>query len=290
MSVDTQIPSSLKTAQTEVALPERPGQASASESRAHHQALLGNGPWGFITEKDQVAEGEMRFRICILRLAVAIALLVAAAAQAPAADFYAYYTKLDYTQPATPEWLAGIPVNAANVLSGGRPDPADAVPQLPAPGPVRWGKYADLVVNVGEGRRLVFSRATGYLPYLQTAKGRSPFRPLVECREDPLCLCSFVRLVEDRPSRIVVHWRHVPDPASVVMTEVVHEYFVITPDGRVRREVRIGTERLDDFDDPANVTVQELFLSPEGLVERSLTRPLPARRCAAPASGRRPCG
>ncbi|MCK7482609.1 MAG: hypothetical protein M0C28_39950 [Candidatus Moduliflexus flocculans] len=229
-------------------------------------------------------------------MAAAIGLL-AFAAQAAAADFYAYYTRLDYTQPATPDWLAGIPVNAANVFSGGRPDPADAVPQPPAPGPVRWGKYADLVVNVGGAGRLVFSRATGYLPYLQTAKGRSPFRPLVECREDPLCLCSFVRLVEDLPSRIVVHWRHVPDPASVVMTEVVHEYFIITPDGRVRREVRTGTERLDDFNDPANVTVQELLLSPEGIVERSLTRAQalalarPGRcRRAAPRRRRRGAG
>ena len=60
-----------------------------------------------------------------LRLALAIALL-AAAVRAPASDFYAYYTKLDYTQPATPDWLGGIPVSAANVFSGGRPDPADA--------------------------------------------------------------------------------------------------------------------------------------------------------------------
>jgi len=83
------------------------------------------------------------------------------------------------------------------------------------------------------------------------------------------------------------------------MTEVVHEYFIITPDGRVRREVRTGTERLDDFNDPANVTVQELLLSSEGIVERSLTRarpsrsparPLPAHRSAAPTSERRPRG
>ena len=40
----------------------------------------------------------MRLRMWILRLAVAIALL-AAAVRAPASDFYAYYTKLDYTQP-----------------------------------------------------------------------------------------------------------------------------------------------------------------------------------------------
>ncbi|MCK7501738.1 MAG: hypothetical protein MZW92_75890 [Comamonadaceae bacterium] len=66
------------------------------------------------------------------------------------------------------------------------------------------------------------------------------------------------------------------------MTEVVHEYFIITPDGRVRREVRTGTERLDDFNDPANVTVQEIFLSTEGIVERSLTR-AQASRSPAPA-------
>ena len=54
------------------------------------------------------------------------------------------------------------------------------------------------------------------------------------------------------------------------MTEVIHEYFIVTPDGKVRREVRIGTERLDDFNDPANVTVQELTLSAEGIAELSL--------------------
>ena len=69
------------------------------------------------------------------------------------------------------------------------------------------------------------------------------------------------------------------------MTEVVHEYFIITPDGRVRREVRTGTERLDDFNDPANVTVQELLLSPEGIVERSLTRAQPSRSPAPAIAG-----
>jgi len=41
----------------------------------------------------------MRSRIWSLSLAAVFALAVAA--QAPASDFYAYYTKLDYTQPAT---------------------------------------------------------------------------------------------------------------------------------------------------------------------------------------------
>ena len=87
-----------------------------------------------------------------------------------------------------------------------------------------------------------------------------------------MCLCSYVRLVENQPGRIVVHWRHVPDPASVVMTEVDPRILHVTPDGKVRREVRVGTERLDDFNDPANVTIQELRLSAEGIIELSLTR------------------
>jgi hypothetical protein len=200
-------------------------------------------------------------------------------------DFYAYYTRLDFTQPPIPEMLGLIPVNAARTFAGGKPDKADETPRPPRQETMRWGPYADLVVNVAEGRRVVFSRATGYLPYLQTAGGKFPFKQLAKCREDLLCLCSYVRLVEDKPERVVVHWRHVPDPASVVMTEEIHEYFIVTPDGKVRREVRIGTERLDDFNDPANVTVQELALSAEGIKELSLVVSKRSRASAPAVSG-----
>ena len=208
----------------------------------------------------------------------AAVLVLAVAAEAQAGDFFAYYTKLDYDQLQDIATLVRIPVSAAEVFAG-RPEQAPT--GNPRPGQVRWGTYADLVVNLAEGRRLVFSRATGYLPYLQTAKGRFPFKPLAECRDDPMCLCSYVRLVEDGPGRIVVHWRHVPDPARVVMTEDIHEYFIITPDGKVRREVRVGTPRLDDYNDPANVTVQELSISADGIGELSLTR---AKANGAPAA------
>jgi len=215
-----------------------------------------------------------------LRITLATAVVLVIAAQAQAADFYAYHTKLDYRQPPQSEVLGSIPVNAAKTFAGSQPDKADEKPRPPKAGRIRWGKYADLVVNIAAGRQLVFSRATGYLPYFQTATGKFPFKPLAECLDDPMCLCSYVRLVEDRPERIVVHWRHVPDPASVVMAEEVHEYFFITPDGKVRREVRSGTPRLDDFTDAANVTLQELALSAEGVAELSLTKP---RRAGEPA-------
>jgi len=194
-------------------------------------------------------------------------------------DFYACYTRLDYQQPQDPALLGRIPVNATKVFAGDQADRADQVPRPPKEGTIRWGPYADLIVNVAAGRRLVFGRAAGYLPYLETPKGRFPLQPLADCRPDPLCLCSFVRIVEDRPERIVVHWRHVPDPASVVMTEVVHEVFTITPDCKVRREVRIGTPRIEDFNDPANATVQELDLTDDGVAGLSLTK---AARSNAP--------
>ena len=49
----------------------------------------------------------MRSQIWNLPLAAAFALAVGA--QAPGADFYAYYTNLDYTQPPMPDWLRKNP-------------------------------------------------------------------------------------------------------------------------------------------------------------------------------------
>jgi hypothetical protein len=228
-----------------------------------------------------------------LTLAAAV---LSIAAQAKNTDFFACHTRLDYQQPQDTETLGRIPVNATRVFAGEQADPADKVARPPKEGAIRWGPYSDLMVNVAAGRRLVFGRAAGFLPYLETPKGRFPLQALAACKPDPLCLCSFVRLIENRPDRIVVHWRHVPDPASVVMTEVVHELFTITPDGKVRREVRVGTPRIEDFNDPANVTVQHLDLTEDGIVELSLAKatpsniPIPAVAGAPvrPAPARRP--
>lgn len=210
--------------------------------------------------------------------ALALALSLTVTDAVSARDFYACYTRLPYDQPQDVELLGRIPVNAAKVFAGDQADEADRKPRQVAPGDIRWGPYSDLIVNVAEGRRVVFSRATGYLPYLRTSKGKFPLKPLVECRPDTLCLCSYVRLIEQSPGQIVVHWRHVPDPAGAVMTEVIHEYFTFTPDGKARRAVRIGTNRLEDFNDPTNVTVQELRLTDNGITELSLTKARPTNQ------------
>ena len=200
-----------------------------------------------------------------------------------ATDFFAYYTKLEYSQPQEVALLGQIPVSAAKVFAGEQADSVDKVPRPPAPGTIRWGRYADLVVQLAPGRRLLFSRATGYLPVLETSKGRFPFGALATAEPDRLCLCSWVSAVREDPSEIVVHWRHVPDPARVVMTETIHETFFIAPDGKVRREVRVGGERLEEFHDPSNVTIQQLALSETGITEVSLTR---ARLSECPPAAR----
>lgn len=196
------------------------------------------------------------------------------------AGIFAYYTKLDYQQSQQTGLLGQIPVNAAQIFAGKQADPADLSPRPPEPGDIRWGKFADLVVQLSPDRQIVFSRATGYLPYLSTKRGRFSFKPLVQAEPDLLCLCSWVSLIQSDASGIVVHWRHVPDPASVVATETIHETFFISPAGKVRREVRTGSPRVDDFNDPTQVIVQELDPREEGLAELSLT---PASKLSQPA-------
>ena len=196
------------------------------------------------------------------------------------ADFFPYYTTLDYRQPQEVAALGLIPVSAAEVFAGEQADAADKNPRPPRPGTIRWGRHADLVVQLAPGRRLVFARAAGYLPCLESPQGRFPFTALAKAEPDPLCLCSWVSVVRSDPTEIVVQWRHVPDPARVVMTETIHETFFISPAGKVRREVRSGTPRLDDFTDPAKLMVQELDLWDGGITELS---PATASKAARPA-------
>jgi hypothetical protein len=223
----------------------------------------------------------------------AAVVLSAGGAAAAAEDFYAYYTSLEYDQPYDGNTMAAIPASALEVFRSAGAAEAAVPVEMPAggapkPQAVRWGKYADLVVNLSGQRKLVFSRATGYLPYLQTPKGRFPLKPLVECKPDPMCLCSYVRLIDANAQRIVVHWRHVPDPASVVMTEVVHEIFTVTPDCRLYRTVRVGTKRPDSFSKfslPTILAWQNLALSDDGLNELALMKPKPWDKQAPAATG-----
>jgi hypothetical protein len=115
-----------------------------------------------------------------------------------------------------------------------------------------FGKYADLIVVLGKGRQLEFSRRNQYLPVWATPQGRFEVEDFFPERDlDPNLEYNYVRLIEESPEKIVVHWRYFPDLSAVKhaneileptalegITAVVHEFFTIYPDGMVEREVK----------------------------------------------------
>lgn len=189
------------------------------------------------------------------RGAVLLSLVVLGQARAGAApaDFYAYHTRLGGRHPAD---------NGA-------------------------GRFADIVVNLGPGRRCLFSRAEGYRPLWRTPAGRFRVEPMFpDADEDPHCYYTYARLMENRPDRIVVHWRYLPDSKTLEeanerldvlnpqgITGVVHEVFTVYPDGRVEREVRRASgTRYQDWIDPRLATRQTLRLTAEGIERGQVKR------------------
>lgn len=168
-----------------------------------------------------------------------------------ARDFYAYYTKINSGEP----WEAYS----------------------------RTAQHADLVVQLSQGK-LVFHRSSSYLPVWKTDSGQWYVEEIIprkgdgpEERPDKHNIYSFVRLIESTADSIMVHWRYFPDfvlgnhaqpiGGNVGFDGVVHEYFIIFPDGKVRREIRVGTKKLDDWEDSRNRIIQIVWLEPDGIVE-----------------------
>jgi hypothetical protein len=183
-------------------------------------------------------------------------------------DFFAYYTRLDYDDHNN------------------------------------TGKYADLVVKFGTKGRFVFCREFGYLPYWQPSGTKYFVDRILPAagdgppeRPDKINKCSYVRLIESSPDRVVVHWRYAPDLDGPHFTDFqrtysgdigsyfadyAEEYFTITADGRITREVKKGCYRLDDWNDPLNKTTQILELTSSGIKVQSTT---PARLQRRPGDG-----
>jgi len=160
-------------------------------------------------------------------------------------DFYAYYTK--------------VPGNFENVLAYDE--------EL-------FGKFADVIVKVGENQKIIFSRKRSYLPYLKTKKGQWSFQEIIprsgdgdEVNPDRINRYSHVRIIENSPDKVIIHWRYMPDFANVDWDGVVDEYFTITGDRKVTRTIRKGTKKLDEWNNPAHTIVQKLQLSKGGIEE-----------------------
>jgi hypothetical protein len=151
----------------------------------------------------------------------------------------------------------------------------------------RTGDFADIVVDLGKDDAvLVFWRGSSYLPFLQSPKGKWYADEIVKRQGDGTGLMpdrtntySHVKIVESGADQVVVHWRYLPQFLSgnpqlgVSSTRFVDEYFLIKPDGTMKRTIRKGTQRIDDWRDLQNVTVQTAVLTADGFSNVELTEP-----------------
>ncbi len=206
-------------------------------------------------------------------------------------DFYAYYTRLDYEIPVEAA-LDYIPQEDEDAEEeddededeAEEEDEEDEEEEGVTDGPIS-GKYADVIVNLGDGQ-LVFSRESSYRPYWETADGKWLVDDLIRRDKDVACLYTYARIIENKPDSVLIHWRYMPDlenPSG--FAGVVNEYYEVSADGNVKRRVKEATANLDDYNDPANVTVQRLKLGSDGIKQVSLKRARLSKQAAKAIKG-----
>jgi len=155
------------------------------------------------------------------------------------------------------------------------------------------GKYADIVINIKNKGKLVFSREYSYLPFWEAKNSKQFFENIIPFkgdgpseRPDRINKCSYVRIVENTDDKVIVHWRYAPDQTRLSFTdfkkayngdigtyyaEFADEYFIVHSNGNVTRKVKKGNYSLDKWSDPMNVTVQKLKLTTDGIETLKLT-------------------
>jgi hypothetical protein len=178
----------------------------------------------------------------------------------------------------------------------------------------RTSDEADIVVQgvAGNSGRIVFSRATSYLPVWDMGKNRHPFQELTPrsgdgpaTRQDKVNTYSVARIIESSPERVVIHWRYLPkftagnphptktnlpyfprtpEPGAqldlVAADKFVDEYFIVTPDGKVERTFRAAAPKREDWTDPQNLASHTLQLSSNGI--KTLGEKPPVRSASKP--------
>jgi len=121
----------------------------------------------------------------------------------------------------------------------------------------RVGSFPDIVVQFDDSPiRVVFWRGTRYSPAWVMENGQwmadqsaEYFDTINGCFEhmiDPHCLYSHVRIIENTPARVVVHWRYIPVSVRKMLSQVdektgwsdsIDEYYTFYPDGIGIRKV-----------------------------------------------------
>jgi hypothetical protein len=136
-----------------------------------------------------------------------------------------------------------------------------------------FGKYADIIVVLGEDKQLEFTRQTGNQPLWRIKSGAFLIDDLYPGRDkDFEFFYNYVRLIQNSPDKIVVHWRYFPDIESLQRANreknpltphgflgVVHELFTIYPDGKVERIVKDAQNiTIEDWNNP-NLTIKQII-------------------------------
>jgi hypothetical protein len=121
----------------------------------------------------------------------------------------------------------------------------------------RVGSHSDVVVQFDDSPiRVVFWRGTRYSPAWVMENGQwmadqsaEYFDTINGCFEhmiDPHCLYSHVRIIENTPARVVVHWRYIPVSVRKQLSQVdektgwsdcIDEYYTFYADGIGIRKV-----------------------------------------------------
>jgi len=125
----------------------------------------------------------------------------------------------------------------------------------------RSGPYSDVVVQFDNSPiRVVFWRGTRYSPVWvmenglwmadQSCESFTDQEGCFEHMQDPKCLYSHVRIIENTPARIVVHWRYIPVSVYQHFSQVdeitgwpdaIDEYYTFYPDMLGVRKVVMWT-------------------------------------------------
>jgi len=149
----------------------------------------------------------------------------------------------------------------------------------------RTGEYADIIVNLGDQNgQFVFWRGSSYLPYWINAAGEKFFVDEIIKRQgtgssimpDRVNTYAHVRLISTTDEVAVVHWRYLPNFAGsnphtgVIATNFVDEYYTISADGKVKRTIKKGTPKIDEWNDGKSMTIQQLSLSQTGIKSESI--------------------
>lgn len=151
----------------------------------------------------------------------------------------------------------------------------------------RTGNHADVVVKLSAaGGELIFWRGSSYLPYWKTSRGRWNFPEIIprtgngsNAMPDKANVYSHADIIQNNPDEIIIQWRYLSSFAEgnphrgVKPNNFVEEVFTITPDGKVKREIKNGTPKIDDWYDSGYQFTQILQLSAEGINQISLKKP-----------------